>query len=318
MPVHLLTTSATSSSVDLFLQHLQLRLELLEPLVLLRELLLQLDQPAEPQLGGPLEVAVALGRSNSFAHLLDLRLQLADPPDALLLLLPMRGHALRLLAQVGELLLQARPAVPSRRRRSPSGARRARSRAAGSAASTSSISIGIESISMRRRDADSSIRSIALSGQEPAGDVAVGQHGGGHQRRILDPDAVVHLVPLLQAAQDRDRVLDARLLHQHRLEPPLERGVLLDVLAVLVERGGADRAELAAREHRLQHVAGVHRALGRAGTDDRVQLVDERDDLALAVGDLLQDGLQAAPRTRRGTSSPRSSSRGRARSRACS
>ena len=38
---------------------------------------------------------------------------------------------------------------------------------------------------------------------------------------------------------------------------------------------------------------GVHRALaGRAGADDRVQLVDERDDLARGVRDLLQDGLE--------------------------
>ena len=79
---------------------------------------------------------------------------------------------------------------------------------------------------------------------------------------------------------------------EHRLEAALERGVLLDVLAVLVERGGADDAQLAAGEHRLDHVAGVHRALGRARTDDGVQLVDERDDLALGVGDLLQHRLE--------------------------
>ena len=77
------------------------------------------------------------------------------------------------------------------------------------------------------------------------------------------------------------------------LEAPLERGVLLDVLAVLVERGRADHAQLAAGEHRLDHVAGVDRALGAAGADDRVQLVDEGDDLAVAVGDLLEDGLHA-------------------------
>ena len=102
----------------------------------------------------------------------------------------------------------------------------------------------------------------------------------------------MHLVALLEPAQDRDRVLDTRLADVHRLEAALERRVLLDVLAVLVERGRADRAELAAREHRLEHVAGVHRALGGAGADDRMQLVDEHDDLALGVGDLLQHRLQ--------------------------
>ena len=85
------------------------------------------------------------------------------------------------------------------------------------------------------------------------------------------------LVALAQAAQDRDRLLDRRLVDQDRLEAALERGVLLDVLAILVERRGADRVQLAAGEHRLEQVARVHRALGRAGADDRVELVDEQD-----------------------------------------
>ena len=91
----------------------------------------------------------------------------------------------------------------------------------------------------------------------------------------------------------RDRVLDRRLADEHRLEAALERLVLLDVLAVLVERGGADAAQLAARERGLEHVGGVHRALGRAGADQRVQLVDEQDDAARRRLDLLEHGLEA-------------------------
>ena len=131
-----------------------------------------------------------------------------------------------------------------------------------------------------------------MSGQLAVGDVAVGEHRGGDERGVADADAVVRLVALLEPAQDRDRVRDGRLADEDRLEAPLERGVLLDVLAVLVERRRADRAQLAAREHRLEHVRGVHGALGRAGADDRVQLVDEEDDLALRALDLGQDGLQ--------------------------
>ncbi len=100
------------------------------------------------------------------------------------------------------------------------------------------------------------------------------------------------LVALLQPAQDRDRVVDVGLADQHRLEPALERGVLLDVLAVLIERGRADAAQLAAGEHRLQQVGRVHRALGRPRADDRVQLVDEQDDLSLGVLDLLEHRLE--------------------------
>ena len=128
--------------------------------------------------------------------------------------------------------------------------------------------------------------------QEAVGDVAVAERRRCDQRRVLDPDLVVDLVALLEPAQDRDRVLDTRLADVHRLEPALERRVLLDVLAVLVERRRADRPQLAAGEHRLEHVACVHRALGGTGADDRVQLVDEHDDLALRVGDLLQHRLQ--------------------------
>jgi hypothetical protein len=131
-----------------------------------------------------------------------------------------------------------------------------------------------------------------LVGQEAVGDVAVGERCRGHDRTIGDLHLVVHLVLLLEPAQDRDRVLDGGLAHEHRLEAPGERRVLLDVLPVLVERGGADAVQLAAGERRLQHVRGVHSAFGLARAHERVQLVDEQHDVALAVLDLLQQRLE--------------------------
>ena len=68
--------------------------------------------------------------------------------------------------------------------------------------------------------------------------------------------------------------------------------VALEVLAVLVERRRADRVELAAGEHGLQHVRRVDRPFGGSRADDGVELVDEQDHLAGCVGDFLQDGLQ--------------------------
>ena len=118
------------------------------------------------------------------------------------------------------------------------------------------------------------------------------QHRSGDERGVADADAVMRLVRVLQAAEDCDRVRDRRLADEDRLEAPLECCVLLDVLAVLVERGRADAAKLAAREHRLQHVRGVDSAFGSAGADDRVQLVDEEDQLAFGVLDLGEHSLQ--------------------------
>src|SRR6185503_14689932 len=100
-------------------------------------------------------------------------------------------------------------------------------------------------------------------------------------RVVGDADAVVDLVALLQAAEDRDGRLDGRLAHEDGLEAALEGGVLLDVLAVLVQGGGADAAELASSEGGLEQLGGVLGALaGGAGADHRVELVDEEDDLA--------------------------------------
>ena len=103
---------------------------------------------------------------------------------------------------------------------------------------------------------------------------------------------MVHLVALFEAAEDRDRVVDRRLADEHRLKPPLERRVFLDVLAKLVERGRADAAQLAAGQCRLEQVGGVHRPFGLAGADDQMQLVDEQDDPAFRLGHFLEHGLE--------------------------
>lgn len=103
---------------------------------------------------------------------------------------------------------------------------------------------------------------------------------------------MVGLVPVAQTLEDLDRVGEGRLRHLDRLEAALEGRVLLEVLAVLVQRGGTDGLELTAGQHRLQDRSGVDGALGGTRTDQRVQLVDEQDDVA-AGADLLEDLLQA-------------------------
>src|SRR5205823_12005932 len=81
------------------------------------------------------------------------------------------------------------------------------------------------------------------------------------------------------------------LFHADLLEAPLQRRVALEVLAVLVQRGRADRLQLAARESGLQDRSRVDRALGSASADELMELVDEQDDVA-ALLDLLHDLLQ--------------------------
>ena len=118
------------------------------------------------------------------------------------------------------------------------------------------------------------------------------QDGRGDEGGVLQADAVMDLVTLAQPAQDADGVFDRRFADEHRLEAPLEGGILLDVLAVFVERRGANRVQLAACQHRLEHVGGIERTLGCARADHRVQFVDEQHDLTGRRRDLLQHRLQ--------------------------
>ena len=131
-----------------------------------------------------------------------------------------------------------------------------------------------------------------LVGQEAARDVAVGEGRGRDEGLVLYAHAVVDLVALLEAAQDRDRRLHGGLGAEHGLEAPLEGGVLLDVLAVLVESRRADAAQLASGESGLEEVGGVHRALGGSRADQGVELVDEEEHPTLGLDDLLDDGLE--------------------------
>src|ERR1700735_1669878 len=101
------------------------------------------------------------------------------------------------------------------------------------------------------------------------------------------------LVSVLQAPQDRYRVLDRGLSDENRLEPPRERRILFDVLTIFVERRRADAVKFAARERRLQKVRGVHRPVGLAGPDERMHFVDEQDDAARGRRDLVQHALEA-------------------------
>ena len=116
--------------------------------------------------------------------------------------------------------------------------------------------------------------------------------GGGDDGAVGDVDTVVHLIALFNATQDSDGVLHGRLVHLHFLEAPLQRRVLFNVLAILVQRGCADAVQLAPGQGRLEHVAGVHGTVGLTGTDHGVQLIDEQNDPPFLLGKLVEHRLQ--------------------------
>ena len=76
------------------------------------------------------------------------------------------------------------------------------------------------------------------------------------------------------ALDDLHGVLNGGLVDDHRLEPPLQGGVLFDILPVLHQGGGADDLELAPGEGRFEDVGGVHGSLGVPGAHQVMDFVN--------------------------------------------
>src|SRR5690606_24229632 len=133
---------------------------------------------------------------------------------------------------------------------------------------------------------DGLIRQLAV------GDVAMGEFRRGDDRAIGDGNAVVNLVAFFQAAQYGDGVLLARLIDLNTLEAPFQRRILLDVLTVFVQRGRTYAMQLAPRQRRFEHIAGVHGTLGLAGANHGVQLIDKEDDTSFLLAQLIEHGFQ--------------------------
>ena len=137
--------------------------------------------------------------------------------------------------------------------------------------------------------------------EEAVGDVAPGEFHAGLQRLFRIAYLVVLLVVGGDVAQDLERLLGRRGLDDDLLEPALERRVAFDVLAVFVERRGADGLQFAPCECRFEDVGRVEAALCRTGTHDGVYLVDEYDrvlGLAQFVEQLLHALLEFAAELR--------------------
>ena len=83
------------------------------------------------------------------------------------------------------------------------------------------------------------------------------------------------------------------LADEDRLEAAFQGGIFFDVLAIFVERGRADAAELAAGQRRLEQIGGVGGPFGSAGADHGVQFVDEQNHAAGGRFHFAQHGFQA-------------------------
>ena len=225
------------------------------------------------------------------AGILDLLLDALDAGDGLLLRLPPGPHGVVSALQLGKLGVDVGQAVLTSGVLLPAQGLLLDLQLHDLPADL--VQLGGEAVDLHTDLAGGLVHQVdSLVRQEPVGDIPVRQRGAGDQRPIGDPHAVVNLEPLLEASEDGDRVLHCGLADEHLLEAAFQGGVLLDILPVLVQGGGADAVELSPGQLGLEEVPRVHAALGTARADDVVELVDEEQDAALALLHLAEDGFQ--------------------------
>ena len=103
---------------------------------------------------------------------------------------------------------------------------------------------------------------------------------------------MVQLIFLLDPTQDRYRVFDGWLLHDHRLEPAGQRGVFFNVFAIFIERRGPHTVELPPRKRRFDQVGRIHRAIRFPRPHERMHLVDEKDDFTCCRFNFFENGFE--------------------------
>ena len=104
---------------------------------------------------------------------------------------------------------------------------------------------------------------------------------------------MIDLVTFLESSQNGDRVLYGGLFDQHGLKSSFQSGVLFDIFAVFVQCGRTNAVKLTSCQHGLQQIARIHRAVRFARTDDGVQFVNEKNNLAFTCLDFSEYGFEA-------------------------
>ena len=126
-----------------------------------------------------------------------------------------------------------------------------------------------------------------LVGKKSARDISVRQLHRSYQGIILDTHLMMILIPLLEATHYRNGSRRGRLIHCNHLETALQSLVRLEILLILVQGSRADSPEFSTRERRLKDIGRIHRARRPSSTHQRMDFINEQDDLSVTVHNLL-------------------------------
>ena len=104
---------------------------------------------------------------------------------------------------------------------------------------------------------------------------------------------MVVFIAFLQTTKDRDGADFIGLINHHGLETTFQGFVLFEIFLIFVEGGSTDAAQFASCQCRFQDVGCIHGTLALAGTNERMNLVDEEDDTSVRSCHLINNAFQA-------------------------
>ena len=103
---------------------------------------------------------------------------------------------------------------------------------------------------------------------------------------------MMNFIPFLESPENRNRVVCRRLFDVHRLEPTFKRRVFFDVGAIFVQGRGPDQMKFPSREHGLEQIGRIDRALGGPRADDGVEFIDKEQNFPVGRLNFFQHGFQ--------------------------
>ena len=128
--------------------------------------------------------------------------------------------------------------------------------------------------------------------QKTVGNIPVGQYSRSYQRLVLDFYAMIYLISFLQSSENGNGILNRRLIYHYRLETPFQCRILLDILPVFIEGCCTDAMQFSSGQHGLEQISRIHCAVAFSGSDNRMQLVDEENDIAIACLYFIENRFQ--------------------------
>ena len=124
------------------------------------------------------------------------------------------------------------------------------------------------------------------------GDIALCQFDTCLESLVCISHTVMLLVMLLDIVQYQQGLFACSRFNDNLLETALQGSVLLNALAILIERGGTDTLDDTSCQGWFQNVGGIHASFAGTGAYHGVNLIYEDDDLRMVL-QFLDDILDA-------------------------